>query len=499
MNMTPYRTIVVRARRGMALMLVMIALVIGSVLTAGYLLTQNTAIGLTKNQAASDMARHLASTGIDCALYYMKSTDYWNASNYNLNWRLIADQSSTNRILVDNDIFAGGHVRVELKPVAPATTFSADARTAVDIVSTGTSGGQSVTLTSRVQSTGDGTPWSQGIFALGSLTLSGTYSVLDSYKSGNAGPSVYNNLIQILYRNYANVAAMGSITVDGATARWGSSMAYADASNITTRNGGSCTPKPAVNLPMKRVPGWVTPPNVNQFTNLPALTTMIKDYVVTDGVYPTKFEIIPTNGIPPADPAGFVGTVVNFRGSGVIYIPYDMCIYTGSTLRVRQTTSGRPSDVVFYVTGNVDIQGRIVIDPGCTMKIVAANQVLLERYARVNTDSMNNLGNTVYDKTASVGPKVFQIYGLPSCPKVQMQDHAWMSGCIFAPQSFIQLTCDSSSTTSEAVTLFGAIVGDDVKIQGASKVHQDLDSASAAGVNITGGTYAGEYEVRQSW
>lgn len=491
------------ARRGMALMLVMIALVIGSVMTAGYLMTQNTSIGLTQNQAASDMARQLAATGIDCALYYLKNNDGWDESNYNNNWRLICDQSSNNRILIDHDIFAGAHVRVALNPVYPATTFSTDARTAVDIVSTGTFNGQNVTITSRAKPTGSGTPWQQGIFAFSTININGSTATIDSYRSGDSGPSVYvptpSPSPAWLNHAEAKVVSMDSIVVDGVTVYWGSSLALKNSSNITTRNGGYCVPKPATSLPMKRIPGWVTPPAINT-TSLSTINKYTTEYTVKDGTYPSKFELVATDDVPEGDPENDYGRVLTLRGSGVISVNGDFKLEAGTTLRVRKTTSSASSNVIFYVAGgNVRIQGRIVIDAGCTLKIFATNEVLLERYARANTDSMNTNGTKLYNKAAVVGPSAFQIYGLSTCSKIRMTDHAWMSGMIFAPKSLVELTCDSSNSTNEAVTFFGGVVCDGLNIRGASKLHQDLDSLTAIGTNIVDGTYAGEYEVRQSW
>ncbi len=494
MNMVRYTQRKVVHRRGMALLLVMIALVVCSVMTAGYLATQNTAIGLTKNQAASDMARQLASSGIDCALYYLNNNDGWSATDYNTNWRLLADKNTSNKTLIDNDFFAGAHVTVKLAPVSPATAFSTDATAAADLVSTGTYGGQSVTITTRIQPTGAGNPWGLGIYAMGALSLTGPSVVLDSYKSGGSGPYVYSYLSQLLVRYNATVGSVNSITIDGSTQYWNTSGVYQNGYGINARNGGKLYVGYNISLPMKRVGGWVTPPNINSFSDLPTFSSSASSYTVADGNYPASFNVTTSGYVPSGDPGSFLGRMLTMSGSGTIYIPYNMAIKAGTTLRIANS-----SNVVLYVAGNIDIAGRIIVDSGSTLTIYATNEVIIERYAKVNTDAYDSNYNQATQNRSASGPSALKIFGLSSCPKVQLEDHAWMSGLIFAPQSLVQLTCDSSCTATTAVTLFGSVVGNQVNILGASRLHQDLDASSATAANITGGTYAGQYEERQSW
>src|ERR1041384_5080051 len=66
-----------RRRRGAALLLVMIAMIVCSILPAGFLATQGTSIGISRNERDASKCRALAQAGIDLCYWLARKKYHW--------------------------------------------------------------------------------------------------------------------------------------------------------------------------------------------------------------------------------------------------------------------------------------------------------------------------------------------------------------------------------------------------------------------------------------
>src|SRR3954447_11789191 len=66
-------------RRGMALLLVMIGLIVCTILTAGFLASQGTSIGIARNERDASKSRDIAQTGIDMCYWLIKNRSDWRS------------------------------------------------------------------------------------------------------------------------------------------------------------------------------------------------------------------------------------------------------------------------------------------------------------------------------------------------------------------------------------------------------------------------------------
>ena len=66
--------------RGVALLLVMIGLIVCTLLTAGFLSSQGTAIGIARNERDAEASRFLAQSGIDLCFSMIKNKSGWRES-----------------------------------------------------------------------------------------------------------------------------------------------------------------------------------------------------------------------------------------------------------------------------------------------------------------------------------------------------------------------------------------------------------------------------------
>src|SRR4051812_29336307 len=66
--------------RGMALLMVMIGVVVCSILTAGFLLSQGTSIGIARNERDAQKCRALAQSGVDMCYWLVKNKSDWRTT-----------------------------------------------------------------------------------------------------------------------------------------------------------------------------------------------------------------------------------------------------------------------------------------------------------------------------------------------------------------------------------------------------------------------------------
>src|ERR1044071_7832729 len=66
--------------RGIALLLVMVCLVVCSILTAGFLSSQGTSIGIARNERDAEKARGVAQSGIELCYWLIKNRTDWRTA-----------------------------------------------------------------------------------------------------------------------------------------------------------------------------------------------------------------------------------------------------------------------------------------------------------------------------------------------------------------------------------------------------------------------------------
>src|SRR5438105_1743881 len=64
-------------RRGMALVLVMVGMIVCTILTAGDLSSQGTSIGIARNERDASKCRGIAQTGIDMCYWLIRNRSDW--------------------------------------------------------------------------------------------------------------------------------------------------------------------------------------------------------------------------------------------------------------------------------------------------------------------------------------------------------------------------------------------------------------------------------------
>lgn len=75
-----------RLRRGVALMLVMIAVIVSSIVAYSYLAGQSTSMGIARNINAHSRARYIAETGLDLTLAAVKADPAWRSTYSQGTW-----------------------------------------------------------------------------------------------------------------------------------------------------------------------------------------------------------------------------------------------------------------------------------------------------------------------------------------------------------------------------------------------------------------------------
>ncbi|HVT81769.1 MAG TPA: hypothetical protein VHM90_14080, partial [Phycisphaerae bacterium] len=145
-----------RKRRGMALLLVMVGMIVCTILTAGFLSTQGTSIGIARNERDAAKSRAIAQTGIDMCYWLIKNRADWRTNMSPGPW-------------LTNTAIGDGTVSVNVADGDSTGSFSDDNTQSVILSSTGTFDSRSLTLTASIKPTGGGTVFSAGNFIPGNI------------------------------------------------------------------------------------------------------------------------------------------------------------------------------------------------------------------------------------------------------------------------------------------------------------------------------------------
>src|ERR1043165_4911153 len=147
-----------RNNRGMALLLVMIGMVVCTILTAGFLSTQGTSIGIARNERDASKCRAIAQTGIDMCYWLIRNKSDWRTTMSPGSW-------------LSSVPIGDGTVTVTVTDGDSTGSFSDDTTQAVVVTSTGTYDNRTFTLVATIKPTGGGTVFYNGNFINGTISV----------------------------------------------------------------------------------------------------------------------------------------------------------------------------------------------------------------------------------------------------------------------------------------------------------------------------------------
>ena len=439
-------------RRGVAMLLVMVGLVVCTLLTAGFLSTQGTAIAIARNERDAEACRLLAQAGLDLCFAQMRTLDAARTTADQPSWR----EKMSPGTWLSNFPVGNGTVTVTAASANGATSFSSDPHQAVVFTSTGACNNRSFTLTGTYTPTGGGQVFRGGNYFQGTVVVGpGTLLVptlIDSYNSSQGAYSTSGSKAIV----WTNSTAGGSVTINTFGSINGSVVAgpLALVSNVLNGVlgllglGGGGTVASASET---RDPGVVIPPNMSGMTSqgsVSASTSTFSPGVFDNLTFPTRSGGYTITG-------GFYG--VN-----------DNLTINSST----KLTTQAASNVVMYVKGNLSLasSSAIVLGAGSTLTIYVGGGTSLSA-ASINATGTNPL------------PSAVQLLGLPNAAGIQLSNGSKLYGVIYSPNSSV-----SMQGTAASPAVYGAIVAHDVAMQNMSQFHYDQATQSIKIDNIAGGT-----------
>ncbi len=438
------------SRRGMALLLVMIGMIVCTILTAGFLSIQGTSIGIARNERDAVKSRGIAQTGIDMCYWLIKNRSDWRTGMTPSAW-------------LTNTAIGDGTVTVSVADGAGASSFTADNTQAAIVTSTGTYNNRSFTLTASIRPTGGGTVFYNGNFVGGNMIVGNgdllTAATVDSY---NSSVAAYNALSPGSNANFVSDAFgsnsllvyfpsvfRGSYTA-GPTAPLGSVVDLLGSLLGILPTGPSAVSV----LTENRNAGKVIFPNTTGLTPRGAFTWSGQSSGKT--VSNTgQYDSFTVNG----DTVG-IGT------SGIYYITGNLTVGTGatSTLNIPDGISA-----VFVVNGNLNLtSGKITLTGTGQVAFYVNGNIT------ISNGPANSGGNT----------SRLTFFGGSSGGNITLSGtNANVSASIYAPQHAFTMQTNSPK-------FFGAVCAQSVTLKNSAALHFDEALRSLKISNITGGSAA---------
>ena len=242
--------------RGMALLLVMIGMVVCTILTAGFLATQGTAIGIARNERDAVKCHGIAQTGIDMCYWLIKNKPDWRTTMTPGYW-------------LSNAAIGDGTVTVNVTD--NSGSFADDTSQPITLTSTGTFDNRTFTLTASIRPTGGGTVFNKGNFIYGNISLGNPSKIFpctfDSYNSAVAPYNPWSPGNNALF--VSNAVANNSLMIYEPSTFSGSYTAGpgGDMSHIIKINGSAAWPAATATATENRIPGTVIFPNPTGLPN----------------------------------------------------------------------------------------------------------------------------------------------------------------------------------------------------------------------------------------
>ncbi len=433
-----------RPTRGVALLMVMIGLVVCTLLTAGFLSSQGTAIGIVRNERDAEQCRFLAQSGIDLCFSFIKSKPTWR-------------EAMTPGIWLNQYPIGNGTVTVTAASADGSSSFSANPTQAVVFHSTAYCNNRNFTLTGTIGPTGGGTVFRDGNFVQGQVILGNndltTVALIDSYNSAVAAYNALSPGSNAALVTDSNVA--GALTIKYPSTFNGSFTAGPNAILSSTVAGIPGPLGQTVAGPIStgtatetRTPGNVIPPNFSgQISNGPYAQNR-GSFILAPGVYDS---LTLTNG-------GTGATTILTNGS--YQILHDMNVAALTKIAIDNG-----ANVILYIGGNTAIAGTVKFNSTGTLTIYSGGSF-------TTTAAGINSGGTTSN---------LQVLGTTTCSSIQLNGSTVMAGAIYAPQASVTMQTGSSK-------LYGAVIAHDLTVRNSAQLHYDQALQSLQIDNVTGGS-----------
>jgi hypothetical protein len=450
-------------RRGVALLLVMVGLVVCTLLTAGFLSTQGTSIAIARNERDAEQSRMLAQAGIDLCFAQIRALDAARTSADQPGWR----EKMVPGTWLSNYPIGKGTVTVAAHSAGASDSFTADYHQPVVLTSTGYANNRQFTLTATIGPTGGGEVFRGGNFFVntvvigsGGLPLLAPTATVDSYNSGSGPYSTSDHKAVV----WTNLTGSNSVTIqtdsvlDGSVLAGPTSLLTGVVNLLGSLLGGNSSVASATEA---RDPGIVIPPNIAGLTSLGSPS--------------------PTNG--PLTPGMYDNvTIMSHLPSYVIFSPGFYAIKGSLNLPSSAKINVGAGNTVIYVGGNLTLTGSsIAVATGGTLTIYVGGSV--------------NLSSAVISSSASNPlPAQVEILGLASAGSIQLSGSSKIVGAIYSPKSSVLLQSGSP-------VIQGAVIAHDLTLLNTSQLHYDEATKSIRVSNIAGGTAppgAADYTVAET-
>ena len=427
------------SRRGMALLLVMIGLVVCTILTAGFLASQGTSIGIARNERDAVKSHAIAQTGIDMCYWLIRNKSDWRETMNPGNW-------------LTNAPVGDGAVTVSADDANH--NFADDPTAPVTLTATGAFDNRVFALTATICPTGGGTVFQAGNFVGGTLVLGNldlkNIATIDSFDS-SVGP--YSTSKGGNASFCTNAAAIGSATIYYPSTFQGSYMAGPNAilGLVTSLIGGALSPTAVTKAIETRNPGNVIFPNTANLNPQPNVTPKDTTLAV-DLPDPGVYNDVKANN-----------ATVNVAKSGTYVINHDLVIGAASTSYL--TTNDN-------ITASIIVKGNLKVQMG---KIQLGNNAQLSLYVYGDINVMG--GSMNYNGKM---PNLL-IFGGPNAGTIQITSGGSIYGAIYAPNHDMILQTASPK-------FFGAAVVKSLTVKNTAAFHFDESLRTLKMPNITGGS-----------
>ena len=441
---------VVGKRRGVAMLLVMLGLVVCTLLTAGFLSTQGTSIGIAHNERDAEQSRMLAQAGIDMCYAQIRQLDAARTSADQPSWR----EKMSPGTWLNNYAVGKGTVTVKAASADGASSFSADPHQSVILTSTGTCSARNFTLTGTIGPTGGGEVFRGGNFfqgnvivGSGGLPLLAPIALVDSYNSAS-GPYSTSGTKAVVWTNSTQG---GAVTVNTNSVLDGPIVGGVGAllSSVLNLLGGLLGSGGTVTAAQEvRDPGFVLTPNLTGLSSISTLTY--------------------TTGSPPT---GLYNTLnLNFHSPSAISLQSGTYAVTGDLVVQGSTKVSVPGNTVIYVGGNFTMGSSSAITVGTagSLTIYVAGNTTISA-ATISASGSNPL------------PSQVQILGLPSAGNIQITGASKVVGVLYSPKSSVTMQTGTPQ-------VFGAVVAHDMTLLNTAQFHYDEATKTVKLSNISGGT-----------
>jgi Tfp pilus assembly protein PilX len=438
-----FRSSAPRSRRGVALLLVMVTLVVCSILTAGFLSSQGTSIGIARNERDAEKARAIAQSGLELCTWLIKNRSDWRTAMSPGTW-------------LNNYAIGEGTVNVAAASGDGTSSFNNDTTQPAVLTAVGSYGSRIFTLTATLGPTGGGTVFRGGNYTIGAIAQGasggGGSSRIDSYNSSIANYSIVIPGLSAVFGN--NFNASPALAIYG-TSLYTGSFVVSKGGNPASAVFASILingPSSISQATQTYTPGSIVLPNL---TGLVYQGEMNRTFGSTTFSTPGIYDTITASGV-------LFTTNIKIGASGTYHITGNVSLNSLSALVIN---SGVKAAIV--VDGNVTLSssGAISLASSATLTLYVAGSVTLS-----NTTSINSSGNTAN----------FTLLGTRNNSSIQLKNSALVYGAIYAPTASV--TFDNTSQ------FFGAIIAKDLTLLSASQFHHDLALQTKRIDNITGGS-----------